>query len=142
MWALKKLWYRIFQFVLTSALYIMPWRQPELLSGPGSIKKLPAFVRSKGINKVLIVTDAVLHRIGLLDSLFAACKEANLEYVLFDGAEPNPSIENIEDARKLYVENKCQGIIAFGGGSSMDCAKAAARALSSPVRASRRWAAR
>lgn len=132
MWALKKLWYRIFQFVLTSALYIMPWRQPELLSGPGSIKKLPAFVRSKGISKVLIVTDAVLHRIGLLDSLFAACKEANLEYVLFDGAEPNPSIENIEDARKLYVENKCQGIIAFGGGSSMDCAKAAGARVVKP----------
>jgi len=132
MWTLKKIWYRIFQFFLTSAEYLMPWRQPELLEGPGSIKKLPAFVRSKGIDKVLIVTDAVLHRIGLLDTLFAACDEAGLTYVLFDGAEPNPSIENIEDARKLYVDNQCQGIIAFGGGSSMDCAKAAGARVAKP----------
>ena len=132
LWKLKKIWYRVFQFVLTSALYIMPWRQPELITGPGSIKQLPAFIRKKGINHVLIVTDAVLHRIGLLNSLFAACDEAGLTYTLFDGAEPNPSIENIEDARKLYVDNKCQGIIAFGGGSSMDCAKAAGARVAKP----------
>lgn len=132
MWTLKKIWYRIFQFCLTSAEYLMPWRQPELLEGPGSIRKLPGLVRSKGIDHVLIVTDAVLHRIGLLDSLFAACDEAGLSYTLFDGAEPNPSIENIEDARKLYVDNKCQGIIAFGGGSSMDCAKAAGARVAKP----------
>ncbi len=132
MWTLKKIWYRIFQFFLTRAEYLMPWRQPELLEGPGAIKQLPAFIRSKHVNKVLIVTDAVLHKIGLLDSLFSACKEANLDYVLFDGAEANPSIENIEDARKLYVENHCDGIIAFGGGSSMDCAKAAGARVVKP----------
>ena len=132
LWTLKKIWYRVFQFVLTSAMYLMPWRQPELITGPGSIKQLPAFIRKKGIHHVLIVTDAVLHRIGLLNSLFAACDEAGLTYTLFDGAEPNPSIENIEDARKLYVENKCQAIIAFGGGSSMDCAKAAGARVAKP----------
>ncbi len=132
LWTLKKIWYRVFQFVLTSAMYLMPWRQPELITGAGSIKQLPSFIRKKGINHVLIVTDAVLHRIGLLNSLFAACDEAGLTYTLFDGAEPNPSIENIEDARKLYVDNKCQGIIAFGGGSSMDCAKAAGARVAKP----------
>lgn len=132
LWTLKKIWYRVFQFVLTSAMYLMPWRQPELITGAGSIKQLPALIRKKGIQHVLIVTDAVLHRIGLLNSLFAACDEAGLAYTLFDGAEPNPSIENIEDARKLYLENKCQGMIAFGGGSSMDCAKAAGARIAKP----------
>ena len=134
LWTLKKIWYRVFQFVLTSAMYLMPWRKPELITGAGSIKTLPAFIRKKGLSQVLIVTDPVLHRLGLLDSLFAACKEAGLAYTLFDGAEPNPSIENIEDARKLYVENKCQGMIAFGGGSSMDCAKAAGARIARPHR--------
>ncbi len=134
LWTLKKIWYRVFQFVLTSAMYLMPWRQPELITGAGSIKTLPAFIRKKGLKQVLIVTDPVLHRLGLLDTLFAACKEAELAYTLFDGAEPNPSIENIEDARKLYVENKCQGMIAFGGGSSMDCAKAAGARIARPHR--------
>ena len=132
LWTLKKIWYRVFQFCLTRAEYLMPWRQPELLEGPGSIKKLPAFVKSKGVDKVLVVTDNILHKIGLLDTMLAACKEVGLEVVLFDGAEPNPSIENIEDARKLYVDNHCNGIIAFGGGSSMDCAKAAGARVVKP----------
>lgn len=132
LWTLKKIWYRIFQFFLTSAMYLMPWRQPELITGPGSIKTLPSFIRKKGLTRVLLVTDPVLHRIGLLNSLFAACDEAGLAYTLFDGVEPNPSIENIEEARRLYVENKCEGIIAFGGGSSMDCAKAAGARVVKP----------
>lgn len=132
LWTLKKIWYRIFQFVLTSAMYLMPWRQPELITGAGSIQQLPSFIRKKRISHVLIVTDAILHRLGLLNSLFAACDEAGLAYTLFDGAEPNPSIENIEDARTLYVENGCQGIIAFGGGSAMDCAKAAGARVVKP----------
>lgn len=132
LWTLKKIWYRIFQFFLTSAMYLMPWRQPELLTGPGSIKSLPSFIRKKGLTRVLIVTDPVLHRIGLLNSLFTACEESGLAYTLFDGVEPNPSIENIEEARRLYVENKCEGIVAFGGGSSMDCAKAAGARVVKP----------
>jgi alcohol dehydrogenase class IV len=132
LWTLKKIWYRIFQFFLTSAMYLMPWRQPELITGPGSIKTLPAFIRKKGLSRVLIVTDPVLHRLGLLNSMLTACDEAGLAYTLFDGVEPNPSIENIEEARRLYVENKCEGIIAFGGGSSMDCAKAAGARVVKP----------
>lgn len=132
MWTLKKIWYRIFQFFFTRVQYLMPWRQPEVLEGPGAIKKLPAFVRSKGIHKVLIVTDKVLNKIGLLNPLYDACKEAGLDYVVFDGAEPNPSLENIEDARKMYADNGCQGFIAFGGGSSMDCAKAAGARIARP----------
>lgn len=112
----------------------MPQHSPELLDGPGSIKRLPAFIKSKGVDKVLIVTDSVLSKIGLLDSLYAACAESKLEYVLYDGAEVNPSIECIERAYKQYCDNKCQAFIAFGGGSSMDCAKAAAARVARPNR--------
>ncbi|MEA4894814.1 MAG: iron-containing alcohol dehydrogenase [Oscillospiraceae bacterium] len=112
----------------------MPQPSPELLEGAGSIKKLPAFIRSKGIDKVLIVTDGVLSKIGLLNSLYTACDEAKLSYVLYDGAEVNPSIECIEAALKKYKKNGCQAFIAFGGGSSMDCAKAAAARVARPNR--------
>lgn len=132
LWTLKKIWYRVFQFVLTSCMYLMPWRQPELLRGAGSIKQLPAFIRSKGVNRVLIVTDSVLRKLGVLDSFFAACDAAGLEGIVYDGVEPNPSIENIEAARKMYVEQKCDGIVAFGGGSAMDCAKAAGARVVKP----------
>ncbi len=132
LWTLTKIWYRVFQFCLTSAMYLMPWRQPELLTGAGSIQKLPAFIKSKGVGNVLIVTDSVLRKLGLLDSFFAACDAAGLKGVVYDGVEPNPSIENIEDARKMYLENKCDGIVAFGGGSAMDCAKAAGARIVKP----------
>ena len=132
LWTLTKIWYRVFQFCLTSAMYLMPWRQPELLTGAGSIQKLPAFIKSKGVDNVLIVTDSVLRKLGLLDSFFAACDAAGLKGVVYDGVEPNPSIENIEDARKMYLENKCDGIVAFGGGSAMDCAKAAGARIVKP----------
>ncbi|PKM72996.1 MAG: alcohol dehydrogenase [Firmicutes bacterium HGW-Firmicutes-16] len=134
MWTLKKAWYRTFQFVFNICEVFLPQHSPELLTGAGSIKKLPAFIKSKGIDKVLIVTDTVLSKIGLLNSLFAACDEAKLSYVLYDGAEVNPSIECIEKAYKAYCDNKCQGFIAFGGGSSMDCAKAAAARVARPKR--------
>lgn len=132
LWTLQKIWYRVFQFVLTSSMYLMPWRQPELLKGPGSIKQLPAFIKSKGVKNVLIVTDTVLRKLGLLDSFFAACDAEGLKGVVYDGVEPNPSIENIEAARKLYLDNKCDGIVAFGGGSAMDCAKAAGARVVKP----------
>ena len=131
-WTLKKIWYRVFQFVLTSAMYLMPWRQPELLTGPGSIKKLPELIQSKGLHNVLIVTDSVLRKLGVLDSFFSACDAAGLKGVVYDGVEPNPSIENIEAARKLYLDHKCDGIVAFGGGSAMDCAKAAGARVVKP----------
>lgn len=132
LWTLQKIWYRIFQFFLTRAEYLMPWRQPVLLEGPGAVKQLPALARSKGVKKALVVTDGMLSRLGLLHPMLAACNEAGLAYVLFDGAEANPSIENVEAARKLYVDNGCDGIIAFGGGSSMDCAKAAGARVAKP----------
>ena len=48
--------------------------------------------------------------------------KAGVEYVVYDGTQPNPTIENIEEAKDMYNNNGCQGIIAFGGGSPMDCA--------------------
>lgn len=134
MGTLKKAWYRVFQCSFSAAQLFLPQHSPELLTGAGSVKKLPDFIKSKGVGKVLIVTDAVLSKIGLLESLFAACRESGLDYVLYDGAEVNPSIECIEAALKMYLDNKCQGFIAFGGGSSMDCAKAAAARVARPKR--------
>ena len=132
LWTLKKIWYRIFQFCLTRCEYLMPWRRPELLEGRGCVRRLPAFIRSKGYDKVLIVTDGLLPRLGLLNSLYDACRDAGLTYVLFDRAEANPSIENAEDARKAYLDNGCQAFVAFGGGTAIDCAKAAAARVAKP----------
>lgn len=132
MWQVKKAFFRVYQQTFRVAMCVFDWSEPTLLEGPGAIRKLPEFIKSKGLKKVLIVTDKGLMGLHLLDSLFEELDKAGVEYVVYDGTQPNPSIENIEDARALYVDNNCQGVIAFGGGSPMDCAKAAAARVTNP----------
>ena len=131
-WALKKCYYRVNQKVLKFFMRFMNWKEPELLEGEGAVLRLPAFVKQKGINKVLVVTDKGLMSIHLLDTLFEELKAQEVEYVVFDDVRPNPTITNIEDCKDVYVTNNCQGIIAFGGGSPMDCAKAAGARVVKP----------
>lgn len=132
MWQLKKAYYRAFQKVMKIAMFVFDWSEPELLEGPGAIKKLPDLIKSKGLKNVLIVTDKGLMSLHILDGLFAKLEEGGIEYVVYDGTQPNPTIDNIEDALQLYKDNNCEGIIAFGGGSPMDCAKATAARVSNP----------
>ena len=137
-WTLKKCGYRIAQKVLKLAMCFMDWSEPELLEGEGAILKLPAFIKNKNINKVLIVTDKGLMSIHLLDSLFEELKKENIDYVVYDGVQPNPTIPSIEECKQIYLDNDCQGIIAFGGGSPMDCAKAAAARVVKPKKSVRK----
>ena len=132
MWQVKKAFFRVYQQAFRAGMCALDWSEPTLLEGPGAIRKLPEFIKSKGLSKVLVVTDKGLMGLHLLDSLFEELDKAGVEYVVYDGTQPNPSIENIEDARALYVDNNCQGVIAFGGGSPMDCAKVAAARVTNP----------
>ena len=131
-WALKKFYYRVNQKVLKFAMCFMDWSEPELLEGEGAVLRLPAFVKNKKISKVLVVTDKGLMNLHLLDPFFEQMQKEALEYVVFDGVQPNPTIPNIEACKDIYIQNNCQGIIAFGGGSPMDCAKAAAARVVKP----------
>ena len=132
LWTLKKIWYRIYQNVFKFAMCFMDWSEPELLEGAGSVLRLPEFIKSKGLSKVLVVTDKGLMGLHLLDPMFAKLEEVGIEYVVYDGVQPNPTIPNIEAAREMYLKNGCEGFIAFGGGSSMDCAKVAAARVVKP----------
>lgn len=135
---IKNAWYRINQKVLKFAMRFMDWSEPFLLKGEGSVVKLPSLVKEKGINKVLIVTDKGLMNLGLLNSLFEELKNKEIEYFVYDGVQPNPTIQNIEEAKEVYIKNSCQGIIAFGGGSPMDAAKAAGARIVKPHKSVRK----
>jgi len=134
MWQIKKAYCRIYQkaFFIAQCTPFFDWSEPYVIDGPGAIRKLPEFIKSKGLDNVLVVTDKGLMGIHLLDSLFEELDKAGVKYTVYDGTQPNPSIQNIEDARQLYLDNACQGVIAFGGGSPMDCAKAAAARVTNP----------
>ena len=128
----KKAFYRAYQKTFMVAECFFDWSEPELLKGPGAVKDLPALVKSKGISSVLVVTDKGLMSLNLLAGLFEQLDAQGIKYTVYDGVQPNPSIENIEEARRLYLKNGCEGIIAFGGGSPMDCAKAAGARVMNP----------
>ena len=128
----EKAFCRVYQKVMFVFTLFLDWSEPQMLTGPGSVKKLPALIKEKGLSKVLIVTDKGLMGLGLLNGLFEELDKTGIGYVVYDGVQPNPSIENIEEAKDMYNENGCQGIIAFGGGSPMDCAKIAAARVVRP----------
>ncbi len=134
MWALKKAYSRTYQFVMGLSMKCIPWIEPVIIDGTDSIKKLPAVIKEKGISRVLVVTDPGLMSLHLLDSLFEALNSAAIKYALYDQVQPNPTIDNIEAAFNIYKTNNCQAIIAFGGGSPMDCAKVAGARVARPHR--------
>lgn len=89
-------------------------------------------LQEQGIKKVLIVTDKAIHSFGLIDPLKKALKAGGIEYAVFDETVPNPTIRNVEDARNLYLSKNCGGIIGFGGGSAIDCAKMTGARIAKP----------
>ncbi len=132
MLAFEKAFCRVYQKVFFLFQCCLDWSEPQLLTGPGAVKKLPALIKEKGLKKVLVVTDKGLTGLGLPNGLYEELEKEGIGYVVYDGVQPNPSIDNIEEARAMYVDNGCEGIIAFGGGSPMDCAKLAGARVVKP----------
>lgn len=130
--SIKHAYYRLYQGIFRVAVNLLDWTPPTIISGAGSVKKLPQVIKEKGLDKVMIVTDKGLTGLNLLDGLYEGLKAEGIDYVVYDKTQPNPSIDNIEEVRKLYLDNGCKGFIAFGGGSPMDCAKAAAARIARP----------
>lgn len=129
---LRKIFNRTSQRTFATAQRVINYGIPELIEGPGSIEKLPARINSDGFKKALVVAGKTVAKHGLIDGFLKAMDESCVSYCIFDGAEPNPTIENVEAGVKLYNSNKCQCIVVIGGGSSMDCAKIIGARVSNP----------
>lgn len=94
------------------------------LHGAGAIGDMVKLVAGKQWGKALIVTDGQLVKLGLLDSLFAALDEQQMAYQLFDEVFPNPTEALVQQGYAAYRAARCDYLIAFGGGSPIDTAKA------------------
>ena len=83
MWQLKKAYCRIYQkaFFIAQCTPFFDWSEPFVLEGAGAIRKLPALVKEKGVNNVLIVTDKGLMGLHLLDSLFEELEKAGADFI-------------------------------------------------------------
>jgi len=128
-----KLYCRCFQKIMYVAVFCLPWKQNKgTLSGAGSIKQLPQFLKDKGFKSILVVTDNFLFEHGMADPIAQECEKLGMKSTIFHGVVPNPTIQNIEDGLVMYKDNECDCIVALGGGSSMDCAKGIAARVACP----------
>lgn len=92
--------------------------------GIGSIKHIGEEIKNLGVTKVLLVTDPGIYKAGVTKPIENLLKQAGIEISLFNKVEPNPPVRLIAEGTKQYKEDNCDGLVAVGGGSSMDTAKA------------------
>lgn len=126
---LKKIYCRIFQGCFYIAIPFMPYREPEILTG---FDDLPKRFKEKNINSVLIVTDSFL---GSTDGFLALTDMLSKEGIsigAYTNTRANPTVANVEEALSIYHHLDCKAIIAYGGGSPMDCAKAVGARVAYP----------
>lgn len=130
--SIQVFFYRLFMLVLKISTKILRFRQPELFSGPGASLALCEAIARSGVKKLLVVSDAMLVKIGLLQPMLDKLKALDVQTVLYDGVQPDPTIEQIETGLALLKRERCTAILAIGGGSSMDAAKVIAARATNP----------
>ena len=84
------------------------------------------------VKSVLHVTDPFLRKSRITEPLERLLQENKIHCAVYDKTCANPTVHNVEDAKKLYQKENCEWLIAFGGGSSMDCAKAVGACIAYP----------
>ncbi len=103
------------------------WNYPtNIIFGPGTIQKLPEACRKLGMKKPLLITDGGLRDNVIITAALEINKEGGLETDLFADVKGNPTGRNVDDGVHAYKEGGYDGVIAFGGGSALDAAKAVA----------------
>lgn len=114
---------------MKTALPLLPYRKPEIV---GSVRVLPDIMKKKKCSRPLIITDAGIRKLGLTRRLEEALSKNKISYFIYDKTCANPTTDNVDQALALYKSKNCDCIIGFGGGSSIDCAKATGARVAKP----------
>lgn len=122
----------MYQRILKFISSFLTWRQPHLIEGDNCLYEIVPLLKDKKFRCVFIVSDKGITTLGLLAPLCESLKNENIHYIIYDDVIPNPTIETIENAVKMYRDHHCEAIIAFGGGSPIDCAKAVGARIAKP----------
>ncbi len=99
---------------------------PEVFAGPGASLLLCDALGSKGVKRVLLVTDAMLVKLGLVEPLRVRLMAHGIAVSIYDGVLPDPREEQIEEALVVLRRDRCEVVLAVGGGSVMDAGKVVA----------------
>ncbi|WP_163647670.1 iron-containing alcohol dehydrogenase [Modicisalibacter sp. 'Wilcox'] len=103
------------------------WNYPaQILTGAGRIAELADACRALGMRAPLLITDPGLAGLPMVETAVARCREAGLNCAVFSAIKGNPTGGNVADGVTAFREGGHDGVIAFGGGSGLDAAKAVA----------------
>ena len=127
--AARKFASRVFQRVMYAAIPLLPYREPKIIRSPEGIIEL---LKENKLENVMIVTDKGIRSLGLTAPLEELLTKGEIKCTVYDGTMPNPTSDNVDEATDLYLKNGCAALIAFGGGSAMDCAKAVGARIARP----------
>ena len=92
--------------------------------GPGAREVLPKEIARLGLHKAFVATDKDLIKFGVAEKVLSVLREASIPYEVFSEIKPNPTVSNVKAGLRAYAASGADFIIAIGGGSSMDTAKA------------------
>lgn len=106
------------------ATRLLPAPTPFAFTGPGSSTQLVRMIADRGTRTVLVVTDAVLVELGVVEPVLATLKEAGIDTHVFSDVEPDPTIDVVMRGVARLRESRADAVLAVGGGSPIDAAKA------------------
>lgn len=125
----KKAYCRCVQTVFKCAIPLLPYREPKIIN---SVQELAPLFKEQKIKSVLLITGPHLYAAQATKPIEAILNEGQVACTTYHETKANPTVANAESALHLYHANKCECIIAFGGGSPMDCAKAVGARVAYP----------
>ena len=99
--------------------------QPTMIKGEHALLDLVDVLKEKHMNRYMIVTTAGFIKRGTLQPFFERLDKSRIAYSIFQDVKPDPEISDVEKLKEYYIKEGCQGLIAIGGGSVIDCSKAA-----------------
>ncbi len=100
------------------------WNYPTTVwFGHERVSDIANACKQLGMKTPLIVTDEALVKLDIMNDLLQPLRDSNTSYIIYSKVQPNPTGENVDDGVKVYRDNACDGVIAFGGGSALDAGK-------------------
>lgn len=123
---------RIYQKILYCGSPLLAWRTPQPIRIENGLEELAQVLAQHGVRRPLLAHGKTVGKLGLAQPLIAACERLGIEVVEYGDVTPDPSVETVEQARQLFCARNCDAIVALGGGSPIDCAKAVAARLARP----------
>ena len=91
--------------------------------GSGSLAEAVNYIKEQGFKRGLIVSDIVLNKIGVVKNFTDLLDQHQIDSIVFDKAQPNPTVSNVNDGLAILKQNDCDFVVSLGGGSPHDCAK-------------------